>query len=456
MDDVEDAVRDARLGEQRRQVVGRRGILLGRLEHERVARRDGRREHPHRHHRREVERRDAGHDPQRLADLVDVDPARDLLGEAALQEARDAAREFEVLETAGDLAERVRRDLAVLGGQVGGELLAVGLDQVPDPEHDLGPLRDRGCAPGREGCLRGGDSGADLVCRGEVHVARDPTRGGVVDRAFTPRGPGDQPATDPVADPARCLRLCCGAAWFCDLCHRDRPLRGNDHDTRSSQGATSRRSRQNRARVSGSGQATSTDPVGRPRVGLGRATGTTDREVDERDEAADRDPDRDQPRGGQSGGLDRVTPGGRDERSSDRPQADGGEEQPPVTAPECPGHQRHGQRGQDRQRRDALVRLRWLRRQRRGRANPTAPDRDRRSPSLRGWAGPGQTPSAPSSASRHRARTGPGRRPGAATGRSTPRGGSPHSSPVRNPPTTARPRSSPPIDGSRSWPGAEP
>ena len=65
------------------------------------------REHPHRDHRREVEGRDPGHDAERLADLVDVDAARDLLGEAALHEVRDAGRELEVLEAAGDLAERV-------------------------------------------------------------------------------------------------------------------------------------------------------------------------------------------------------------------------------------------------------------------------------------------------------------------------------------------------------------
>ena len=76
------------------------------------------REHPHRDHRREVERRDAGDDAERLADLVDVDAGRDLLAEAALEQVRDAGGELEVLEAAGDLAERVGRDLAVLGGEV--------------------------------------------------------------------------------------------------------------------------------------------------------------------------------------------------------------------------------------------------------------------------------------------------------------------------------------------------
>ena len=141
------------------------------------------REHPHRDHRREVERRDPGDDAERLADLVDVDAGRDLLAEAALEEVRDAARELEVLDPAGDLAEGVRRDLAVLGGQVRRELLAARLDEVPDLEQDVGPLRERRRAPGREGRLRRGDGGADLIGRGEVDLAGDPAGRRVVDRA---------------------------------------------------------------------------------------------------------------------------------------------------------------------------------------------------------------------------------------------------------------------------------
>ncbi len=63
--------------------------------------------HPHRNHGREVERRDPGDHAERLTDLVDVDAGRDLLAEAALEQMRNAGREFEVFEAAGDLAERV-------------------------------------------------------------------------------------------------------------------------------------------------------------------------------------------------------------------------------------------------------------------------------------------------------------------------------------------------------------
>ena len=83
--DVEDAVGNAGLLQQLGGVHRRGRILLGRLEHERVAARERGRPHPHGHHRGEVERGDAGDDAERLADRVDVDPRRGLLGELALK-----------------------------------------------------------------------------------------------------------------------------------------------------------------------------------------------------------------------------------------------------------------------------------------------------------------------------------------------------------------------------------
>ena len=81
-------------------------------------------------------------------------------------------------------------------------LAAVRLDEVPDPEHDVGPLRERRRAPGREGRLGRRDGGVDLLDRGEVDLAGEPPGGRVVDRAARgrtcrrPRAPAD-----PVAGP---------------------------------------------------------------------------------------------------------------------------------------------------------------------------------------------------------------------------------------------------------------
>ncbi len=184
-----------------------------------LPRRDGRREHPHRDHRREVEGRDPGHDPERLADLVDVDPARHLLGEAALEQARDAARELEVLETPGDLAQGVRWDLAVLRGQQCGDVRPVRLDQVPDPEHDVGALGERRRAPGRECRLGRRDGRVDVRARREVDVLGQATGGRIVDRPFPGRGPDHGPPADPMADPAGLGRIGAAGVGRFDLCH---------------------------------------------------------------------------------------------------------------------------------------------------------------------------------------------------------------------------------------------
>ena len=71
-------------------------------------------DHPQRHHHREVERRDAGDDAERLADRVHVDARRHLLAVAALTGAAMPARELDDLEPAGDFASRIAEHLAVL------------------------------------------------------------------------------------------------------------------------------------------------------------------------------------------------------------------------------------------------------------------------------------------------------------------------------------------------------
>ena len=123
LDHGEHAVGQAGVLPQLGQEQRRRRVLLARLQDERVAGRDRVRAHPQRHHRGEVERRDAGHDAERLADRVDVDIGRDLLGEPALQQVRHAGGELDVLQPAGDLAECVGDHLAVLGGDDPGQLV---------------------------------------------------------------------------------------------------------------------------------------------------------------------------------------------------------------------------------------------------------------------------------------------------------------------------------------------
>ena len=72
-------------------------------------------EHPHRHHGREVERRDARDHSQRLADLIHVNAAAGLFGEAAFKQMGNAAGELDVFQAARHFAHSVRQGLAMLG-----------------------------------------------------------------------------------------------------------------------------------------------------------------------------------------------------------------------------------------------------------------------------------------------------------------------------------------------------
>src|SRR5204863_720763 len=124
----------------------------------------------------------AGDDPKRLANRVDVDACRRLLGHAALQEMRDAAAELDHLEPARDLAQRVREHLAVLARKELRDLLALLVEELADREEELRPLRQRQRAPGGERLLRGLNGLIDLVGGSEVDGARLLSRGRVEHR----------------------------------------------------------------------------------------------------------------------------------------------------------------------------------------------------------------------------------------------------------------------------------
>ncbi len=201
--DVEHAVRQPGFRQQLGDLEGGRRVLLGRLQHERVAARDGDGEHPHRHHRREVERRDARDDPERLADGRDVHAARHLRRQLALELDVDATGQVDDLQAAGHLAERVTVHLAVLGGDQLGDGVPVGVQQRPELEEDRGPLGQRGLAPGGVGLLGGGDRRVHLVHRGERDLRRHRAGRRVGHRPVRARGAFDGLAADPVVDDLR-------------------------------------------------------------------------------------------------------------------------------------------------------------------------------------------------------------------------------------------------------------
>ncbi|OEI69327.1 hypothetical protein Cus16_1169 [Curtobacterium sp. ER1/6] len=201
----EDAVGQSCLPELLREPDRRARVLLARLEHDGVAGRDRDRQEPQRHHGREVERRDDADDAERLADRVDVDAGRHLVGELALHQRGDARRELHDLLPAGDLAERVRGDLAVLARDDLGELGLVAVEDLAEREEDLLALRERHLAPGRERGLRARDRPLDLGLVGQGDPLGHDAERGVVHRGRPARGRRDVLAVDPVPD--RCESL---------------------------------------------------------------------------------------------------------------------------------------------------------------------------------------------------------------------------------------------------------
>src|SRR3546814_1533197 len=104
------------------------------LQDEGVAAREHHREHPHRHHRRKVERRDAGNHAQGLAEGDGVDAVADLFGKLAFQHLRDTASELDDLEAADQLALGVGEHLAMLGGDHRRQPVEIALDEVAEAE----------------------------------------------------------------------------------------------------------------------------------------------------------------------------------------------------------------------------------------------------------------------------------------------------------------------------------
>jgi hypothetical protein len=198
--DIEDAVRQAGLLQQLGHQQRRRRVALARLQHEAVAAGERDRVHPHRDHHREVERRDAGDDTERLAQGPVVDAGRDLVGEVALQQLRDAAGELDDVDPTCDLALRVGEDLAVLGGDHRGQRVAVLLQQLEELQHHASAPQRRQVGPGRKGRARGLHGGIDLFDRGERDLARDVAGRRVVDRLAAPALAGDAAPVDEMTD----------------------------------------------------------------------------------------------------------------------------------------------------------------------------------------------------------------------------------------------------------------
>ena len=181
-------VGQAGLGEELGEAQRHGGVPFGGLEDEGVAGGERRAGLPERDHGREVERRDAGDDAERLAQRVNVDAGSGVVREFALEQVRGAGGELDHLDAALDVTLGVEEGLAVFGGQQGGELIHVLVDQVHELEQDpAAALRVHG-RPFELALFRVGDHVAHLLCAGQRQPGLDLARAGIVDIAEAPGG----------------------------------------------------------------------------------------------------------------------------------------------------------------------------------------------------------------------------------------------------------------------------
>ena len=200
MYDVEHAVGQAGLGPQLGDHGRRGGIALAGLEDERVAARDRNRVHPHRHHDREVERSDPGDHSEWLAERVDVDTGRHLVGVLAFQQRGDAAGVLDDLEPALNFAHGVGHDLAMFVGNDLRDLARAPVNQFAEIEEDLRPLGQRRLRPRLEGGTGDQNGLVHVSLTGQHDLRLLLPRRRVPDRATATRRPGTRLAADPVLD----------------------------------------------------------------------------------------------------------------------------------------------------------------------------------------------------------------------------------------------------------------
>ena len=168
--DLKDSFRCTRLEHQLGKHDRNRRVALRRLQDECVSAGDRRRELPHRYHCREVERRDAGDDTERLAHGVHVDSRAGAVGEFAFQHLRGANAEFHNLKTSLDVPLGVGNGLSVLRRQCPGQLIHVPLQKAHEFHQHPGPALGIRGRPSRLGVGGGVDSGIHFLRIGQRHL----------------------------------------------------------------------------------------------------------------------------------------------------------------------------------------------------------------------------------------------------------------------------------------------
>jgi hypothetical protein len=183
--DIEHAIRQSRLAQQLGQQQADRGIALGGLQHEGIAADQRQRKHPHRHHGWKIERRDAGHHAQWLAQVPVVDAPTHVVRVCARQQPRRAAGEFNDFDAARDFAVGIGKNLAVLARDGRGELRTTGFQQITECEHHPRTPQRGSRRPRRRGRHCRSHSGVDGTAVGKRNLRDDLAGSGIEDITAT-------------------------------------------------------------------------------------------------------------------------------------------------------------------------------------------------------------------------------------------------------------------------------
>ena len=198
VNDLNDTLWEAGLFDQLHEFAHAHGHFLAGFQNKAIATRYRVGQEPHRHHEREVERRNRRHHAQRLANHVLVDTARDIFVVDALHQDRRTAGDFNVFDGALDLGVALFVGLAALIGNDAGKLFAVGLQQRLEFEQGLNALTDRGAAPfleRRQGRLH---RHIDFLGGGKRHLGNRLGSGWVLHRQVIVRAGLDERAVNKI------------------------------------------------------------------------------------------------------------------------------------------------------------------------------------------------------------------------------------------------------------------
>ena len=173
LDDIDDAIGDARLFEQVDHHFCSAWDSLRGLEHEGVAERDRQREHPEGDHGREVVRSDTSHDSKRFSVRVDIDARSHILGSLTLGKRVEAASVFNDLVATENITGRVCKGLAMLLGHEPSQLISVLFEERLVLEHHADALGGGHVPPSLEGLISVRYGLVELILGGHGDLAND-------------------------------------------------------------------------------------------------------------------------------------------------------------------------------------------------------------------------------------------------------------------------------------------